>query len=352
MRLRVAAIVALLAAIGCSSRAVAPVPLGPVATIAGRSSAAALLHAAVGFSVDTPARAAQAASDGITTTILYGGSPSFDSPLEVALRSHGIGVIDGGISSILFYWECHRTHTLAPPPSSYAQNDYCITDEDPKISSEAIALAHVSQLLERDAKRPYVVGYWVLDDWPSWDYGSGRNMLRKIHASILQKSSGRPAICGFGAGFGKGTTYYWDPGTAANYSNAGCDIVGWYNYTPFGKRKPSNGVHYNWAMHGLLPAMARTLGKYGWRLSRTPLMGIGQAWGGRYGAGHYQPGITADEMQTQAAAFCAFGASIISWYAWDDSQDVAQTQTPNNSRAVADGIKAGLGACKADWSSK
>lgn len=314
-----------------------------------RAASNPLLHAAVGFSVDTPARAATAAAQGITSTILYSGSPSRGSALEQALQSHGISVIDGGVSSIVFYWECHRTHTVAPPPSSYSRNYYCATDENPKISSDAAALARVSRLLDRDAKRPYVVGYWVLDDWASWDAGSGRELLRNIHALIVRKTPGRPAICGFGAGFGKGTIYYWDPLTAANYSNAGCDVVGWYNYTPFGKHKPSSGTHYNWSMRGLLPAMARTLGKYGWQMSRTPLMGIGQAWGGSYNGNHYQPGITANEIKTQAAAFCAFGASSISWYAWDDSGDNGQTLTPNNSAAVAQGIRDGLASCRAAW---
>jgi len=352
MNLRTAAIaVTLSLAAGCSPANVVPTPFArPAAT--RRTASMSLLHAAVGFSVDTPARAATAAGEGITSTILYGGSPDPGSALERALQSHGITVVDAGISSILFYWECHRTHTVVPPPSSYSYNPYCRTDESPKIATEAVALAHVSHLLDRDAKRSYVAGYWVLDDWVWWDYGSGRRLLEKIHKLIAQKTPGRPAICGFGAGFGKGTKYYWDPGTAKNYSNGGCDIVGWYNYTPFGRRKPSSGANYNWSMHGLLPAMARTLRKYGWRMPRTPLMGIGQAWGGRYGTRHYQPGITAAEIQTQAAAFCAFGADIISWYAWDDSGYARGTQTPNNSQAVASGIAAGLNACKTGWASR
>ncbi len=349
MNARCAALLASIVVTSCARTVDSPLPGAPAPPSAHRSASSALLHAAVGFSVDTPARAATAASEGITSTILYGGAPNPASALEQALQSHDISVIDGGVSSIVFYWECHRTHTVAPPPSSYSRNYYCLTDENPHISSDAVALAHLSRLLDRDAKRPYVAGYWVLDDWPWWDYGSGRDLLRKIHALIARKTPGRPAICGFGAGFGKGTTYYWDPGTAANYSNAGCDVVGWYNYTPFGKRKPSSGVNYNWSMHGLLPAMSRSLAKYGWNISRTPLMGIGQAWGGRYDGNHYQPGITADEMQSQAAAFCAYGASVISWYAWDDSGDNAQTLTPNNSPAVTAGIKAGLSVCKADW---
>ena len=40
---------------------------------------------------------------------------------------------------VLFYWECHRTHTVKPPPKNY-RNWYCATDEDPKIDSDAVVL--------------------------------------------------------------------------------------------------------------------------------------------------------------------------------------------------------------------
>jgi hypothetical protein len=310
---------------------------------------AQVLHAAVGFSVDTPDRANKAASEGITATILYGAQPSPTSPLVKALEADNIAVIDGSISSLLFYWECHRTHTVKPPPASYAYNYYCQTDEDPSISSEAVVLRGAAKQLARDAQRPYVIGYWVLDDWASWDYGSGQQLLQKLRTLIARYTPGRPAICGFGAEIGVGTKYAWDPGTAKNYSNAGCDMVAWYNYSPFGRTKPSWGTKLNWSMTGLLPAMANSLAKYGWQIANTPLMGIGQAWGGKYGKNDYQPGLTAAEMQTQASAFCNFGATTISWYAWHDSQDVPQTQTPNNSPAIAAGIVAGIKACHTAW---
>ncbi|MBV8283218.1 MAG: hypothetical protein JO241_03525 [Candidatus Eremiobacteraeota bacterium] len=316
-----------------------------------RADVASLLHGAVGFSVDTPARAATAAGEGVTSTILYGGPPTPNSSLEKALAQQHISVIDGFISGVMFYWECHRTHTVAPPPKSYGKNTYCRTDENPRISSDAAALRVIGAQLDRDAKHDYIVGYWVLDDWAWWDSGSGRDLLQKVHALIVQKTPGRPAICGFGAGIGRGTHYFWDTGTGRNYSNGGCDMVGWYNYSNFGITHPESGNDLNWAMVGLLPAMAQTLGKYGWQMSQTPLMGIGQAWGGRYESRYYQPGLSTAQMQTQAAAFCKFGATTIAWYAWDDSGYVTQTQTPNNSPAIAQGIKDGLAACRGTWGS-
>ena len=308
-------------------------------------------HAIIGFSVDTPKRAETAARQGINTTILYGGSPAPGSALEKALEAHGISVIDAGISGILFYWECHRTHTVKPPPSSYRYNPYCRTDENPRIDSQNVVLRDVAQLLARDANRPYVVGHWVLDDWAWWDPGSGRRLLQKIHAEIEATTPGLPAICGFGAGVAKPGRVNWDPGTGANYSNGGCDIVGWYNYSPFGRKRPSNGKSLDWRMTALLPAMRRTLEKQGWNIAQTPLYGIGQAWGGSYDKKYYQPGLTRGEMLRQAKAFCDFGATYIGWYAWDDSGDNPRTETPNNSSIITAGIAAGITACKAVWGS-
>ncbi|MBV9718288.1 MAG: hypothetical protein JOZ77_03155 [Candidatus Eremiobacteraeota bacterium] len=306
-------------------------------------------HAVIGFSVDTPKRAATAAAQGITSTILYGGSPAPGSDLERALSAHNISVVDAAISGILFYWECHRTHTIKPPPKSYGYNPYCRTDEDPKIDSPSVVLRDVAAILKRDATRPYVVAHWVLDDWAWWDNGSGRELLQRVHAEITKETPGRPAICGFGAAVLRPGKVGWDPGTGANYSNGGCDIVGWYNYSPFGRTHPSNGKQLDWSMKDLLPAMARTLEKRGWNIAATPLYGIGQAWGGSYEGKYYQPGLTRGEMLEQAKAFCDFGAAYIGWYAWDDSGYEGRTETPNNSATITAGIAAGLKACRSAW---
>jgi hypothetical protein len=331
---------------GCAEMhsAMPPAPSGDVATALGLAP-----YAIIGFSVDTPARAATAAREGVTATILYDGSPLPESALERALKAHGIAVVDAAISGVLFYWECHRTHTIKPPPASYAYNDYCRTDEDPRVKSEAVVLRDVGRILEHDAQRPYVVGYWVLDDWPGWDPGSAHGLLQKIHALIVRETPNRPAICGFGAGVGKPGRADWDPGTAANYSNGGCDVVGWYNYSPFGRHHPSNGKGLDWTMKALLPAMQRSLAKYGWEIAQTPLYGIGQAWSGSYEHRYYQPGLTREEMLQQARAFCHFGATYIGWYAWDDSGYDKRTQTPNDSPTIARGIGAGIDACHEVW---
>jgi hypothetical protein len=314
----------------------------PTAAASALKASGTKTHFVAGFEVGTPAQAAIAAGEGVTTSIEYGEVPA-GSALAKALVANGISVIDGSVSADMYYWECHRTRTVAPPPSSYTN---CSKSDGGQITSTAALLRDVKALLARDARRPYVVGYWVLDDWPSWDAGSGRAVLQQIHALIANATPGYPAICGFGAGLGKGLHFSWDPSTAKNYSNGGCDMVGWYNYAPIAVyTHPNNGSEFDWTMKGLLPAMQRSLAQFGWRIARTPLMGIGQGWSGPYDKHYYQPGLSREEMLEQASAFCAFGATSIAWYSWDDSGFMPTTHTPNNSSAIASGIKAGIKAC-------
>jgi hypothetical protein len=323
------------------------VPLGAQAPAA--HSAHGLTHAIVGFLVDTPQRAALAASQGIDATILYGNSPPPNSALAKALQAHGIVEIDGEVSSELQYWECHRTHTVAPPPGG--RNDYCHDDYKPRIDSERVVLHDVSIELDKDATRSYVRAFWVLDDWPYWDYGSARGLLQKIHALIAAKAPHEPAICGFGAELARPGKINWERGLADNYSNGGCDMVGWYVYAPFGRLKPSNGQDLDWSMQSLLPAMRDSLARHGWSLDRAPLLGIGPAWAGRYGERYYQPGLSRKQMETQASAFCTFGATSISWWAWDDGAYKPKTKTPETSKTIAAGIAGGIQACKNVWNS-
>jgi hypothetical protein len=324
-----------------------PAPPNAVPIAQRHMTAANATHYVAGFEIATPAEAANAAGDGVTTAIEYGEVPE-GGALAKALVKNGISVIDGSVSSDLHYWECHRTRTIAPPPSGYAN---CRKADGRIVTSTAELLRDVRALVARDARRPYVAGYWVLDDWPSWDAGSARGILPKIRALIADAAPSSPAICGFGAAIERGHQFGWDAGTAKNYSNAGCDMVAWYNYGPIGEYvRPSNGDDLNWSMAGLLPAMQQSLEKYGWQIARTPLVGIGQAWSGPYDGPYYQPGLSRKQMLEQAKAFCVFGATSIAWYGWADSGFMPSTHTPNNSTAIASGIRAGKSACKRIWS--
>jgi hypothetical protein len=319
---------------------------GLVLILSGTGFAAAPSHLIVGFSLETSEDVVNAAALGVTTTIRYDAPPDVTSPLGQALSANHITVIDARFSDELFYWECHRTHTVAPP--TQGRNRYCPRDEHPQVDSEQVVLADIDGFLAEDAANPLVVGYWVLDDWAHWDDGSAHQLLQDVHAHIAQATPGYPAVCGFGTSVLPAGMNGWDPGLALNYSNAGCDMVGWYLYADSVHNRHDDGSGLDWSMSSVLPAMAQSLAQQGWVLSATPLLGIGQAWSGRI-AGGYRPGLNSAEMVTQAQAFCAAGATSIAWYAWHDSEFRHRTNTPSNAPAIDAGITGGISACEQLW---
>ncbi len=326
--------------------------LGSLAMASPSSAAGTAAHLApsthfvVGFNATTATEVSNAASVGVSTDMLYAGPPTAQSKLGEALAQAHMGVIDGRISTELYFWECHRTHSVAPAPSR-ARNSYCAHDAEPGYST-SVLLGAVDATLTSDAASPFVTALWVLDDWPAWDGGSARLVLQDIHQEITATTPDLPAICGFGATVTAPGTDGWDPSTALNYSNAGCDLVGFYNYAAT-TRRPSSGTGLDWSMQSLLPAMESSLDSLGWDEASTPVLGIGQAWSGRFAA-HYQPGLSSSQVLTQATAFCSAGATSIAWYAWSDSGFHRATQTPVNSAVMAAGIEEGIASCRHKWS--
>ncbi len=323
------------------------VSLAGVASVASTSPAfGAATHYVVGFNATTAAAVGNAAQLGITTDMLYGGPPSPRSKLARALTQAHMSVIDGRISTELYFWECHRTHTVAPPPAGQ-RNDYCSRDSDSG-DTTPVLLAAVDSILRSDEANSLTSGLWVLDDWPSWDGGSARVVLQQIHEEIDTVTPRLPAICGFGATISIPDTTEWDPSTAQNYSNEGCDMVGFYTYAD-PQRVPSNGANLDWSMRSLLPAMESSLAGLGWNSVSTPLLGIGQAWSGRF-ARAYEPGLSSAQVLSEASAFCHAGATSVGWYGWSDSGFRRATLTPTKSPAIATGIQEGIAACRSDWS--
>jgi hypothetical protein len=322
-------------------------PLAGVASLAFTSPAfGTATHYVVGFNATTSAAVSNAAHIGITTDMLYGGPPSLRSKLGRALTQAHMSVIDGRVSTELYFWECHRTHTVAPPPAGQ-RNDYCSRDSEPG-DTTPVLLAAVDNILRSDGANPLTTGLWVLDDWPSWDGGSARTVLQQIHEEINNLTPGFPAICGFGATITTPDTTGWDPSTAQNYSNEGCEIVGFYNYADT-QRVPSNGANLDWSMRSLLPAMESSLAGLGWNIVSTPLLGIGQAWSGRF-ARAYEPGLSSAQVLSEASAFCNAGATSVGWYGWSDRGFRRATLTPAKSPDIATGIQDGIAACRGAWS--
>ncbi len=308
-------------------------------------------HILGGFSADTPDRAAKAAADGIQVVVKYGQPPAEGSVLGQKLLSLHMKVIDGYISSYLYYYECHRTAELRP--SLLGPGQYCQEDLYPSLTDANVLLAAIAAHLKQVKDNPLIIGYWVLDDWVQWDAGSARSVLSKIHQLIQQYTPGRPAICGFGGGYiGLGTTYIWGDWLADNFSLQGCDRVGLYMYAPSlpDTTAVSSPDAYNWSMAGLLPAIFNSLKKRGWDITKEPLIGIAQTFGGPIAhTNDYWVTPTARDIETQSRSFCDHGASGLVFYAWNDSGFGPATQTPMDSTEIEAGIRNGIAACKQYW---
>ena len=303
-----------------------------------------------GFSIDTPNRAASAAAEGVQIAFEYGEPPSVSSALGQKFQSLHMRVVDGYIASFLYYYECHRTALLRP--SLLGSGQYCQNDPYPYLNNESALLATIAAHLKQVKNNPLIIGYWVLDDWVQWDAGSARPILMKIHQLIQQYTPERPAICGFGGGIGLHQKYGWEDWIADNFSPQACDAVGIYIYTStLPDTTPTTSPDaYNWSMSGVLPAMFLSLQKRGWSITKEPLIGIGQAFGGPIAqTSDYWVTPSAKDIELQSLSFCQHGASGLAFYAWYNSGYGPETQTPMTSSQIVLGIRDGIAACKQYW---
>src|SRR5205085_11843591 len=98
----------------------------PTIPLPSASPSLVLTHLFGGFSINRPDRVMQAASEGINFTIDYGDPPSSTSAIGGQLLLSHMKVIDGFISSNLFYYECHKSKSIpnpSPAIASYCQSD-------------------------------------------------------------------------------------------------------------------------------------------------------------------------------------------------------------------------------------
>src|SRR6266487_207397 len=307
-------------------------------------------HILGGFMTDTAEKAAKAATDGVQVVFEYGQPPSEKDELGQKLKSLHMKVIDGYIWSLLYYYECHRTKELKP--SLLGSEQYCQADPYPYLANANVLLATIAAHLKQVKNNQLIIGYWVLDDWVQWDAGSARQLLIKIRDLIQQYTPGRPAICGFGGSIGIHQEYGWEDWIANNFSSQGCDEVGFYIYTSsLPNTVPTSSADaYNWSMSGVLSAMFASLQRRGWDITKEPLIGIGQAFGGPIAnTDRYWVTPTARDIETQSRSFCEHGATGLAFYAWDNSGFGSTTQTPMSSPEIDAGIQRGIAACKAYW---
>jgi hypothetical protein len=291
-------------------------------------------HILGGFSIDTPQRVTDAAADGLQIDLLYGFPPLETDSLGQVLKANHMKVIDGALNTFLYYYECHKLKT-------------CSATIFPELTSLHALLTDVSNHLQQEKNNSLIVGYWVLDDWPPNDLGSAKDILVQENALIHHHTPGRISICGFGSGGiypAPSYNYSWLDGTAANFSPQGCDIVGLYIYGASHTRGT-----YDWTMSKILPAMFTSLKKRGWDITKEPLIGIPQAFGGTIG-GEPWPVSTAQSIEIQSKSFCQNGATGIIYYAWDNAGLDNTSQLPWNNTQITRGIRNGIAACKQYWS--
>ena len=307
-------------------------------------------HIVGGFSIDTPEGAVKASKDGVEVAFEYVQPPTQNDELGQKLQSLHTKVIDGFISSYLYYYECHRTEELKP--ALVGPGQYCQADAHPELTDENVLLATIATHLKQVKNNPLIIGYWGLDDWVQWDAGNARPLLIKIHELVQRYTPHRPMICGFGGSIAQGTGYGWEDWIAANFSPQGCDWVGLYIYTStLSDTIPHLSSNaYNWSMARLLPAIFSSLKERGWDITKEPLLGIGQAFGGPIkNTNRYWVTPTAKDIETQSRSFCENGATGLAFYAWDDSAFGPMTQTPMNSPGIQMGIHNGISTCKVYW---
>ena len=308
-------------------------------------------HILGGFSIDTSERATKAASDGVQVVFKYDNPPSESDSLGKKLQSLHMRVIDGYISSYLYFYECHRTKELMP--TLLGQGQYCPDDPYPYLTDANVLLETIATHLKQVKTNPLIKGYWILDDWVQWDAGSARPILIKIHELIQKYTPGRLAICGFGGNIGRNKDHGWHDWVAKNFSPQACDKVGFYLYAPSlpDTAQTQSPDAYDWSMSAVLPAMFTSLQRRGWNITKEPLIGIAQAFGGPIAhSDSYWVTPTAKDIETQSRSFCKHGATGLTFYAWDDSGFGPTTHTPLNSPEIEKGIRDGTAACKQYWS--
>ena len=299
-------------------------------------------HLSGGFGINTPEQVAKAASDGIQVAFLYNYSASPGSSLEQALKLHHMSVVDAFISSQLYHYQryylCATRHLSCS--ASYAK--------ETENALYASIRTHLQKVLKDNS---LAKGYWVLDDQIDVSlYGSLKYILQNIHKLIQQYTPGLPAICGFGTQINFGHVLAWRPRIALDFSPQGCDMVGLYVYASSSAKNPAPAAtSYDWSMSKLLPAIFSSLQQQGWNITKTPLIGIGHAWGLHTGEGEYTA-LTPQSMVAQSISFCQHGAIGLGFYGWADSSFGATTQTPMNSPAIETGIRNSIAACRQYWS--
>ena len=254
--------------------------------------------------------------------------PQFISKLEAADPHSPARYIDNLI--YLIYDNVPRAQPVSSPKSCvHTSTRGCV------ITAADIVKIHaaISAELRKAARDPRIVGFYIQDD----DIGNTRKLNQDIHSWIAKAGLHKPSICGFNGrldvpsspawmskipyfaaditGYGKN----YPPGSIANYSPRGCDMVALYPFDPNGTGKrvqTALAAATDWKMNRRVWPCGRSkctmlnfykyaLRQQGWTPA-TPLIGVPQAFGVSLGRlGYYWIPPTSKQLADETAAFCA-----------------------------------------------
>lgn len=297
----------------------------------------------VGASDDpTPAMAAEvrdAADLGLNLAVSwYQGRQSL---VTDAFRAGGVRYLDNNLWTRVVAL-CDGTQRDTEQP--------CAQDPGALLELEQAVRSHLARVRDDDLQ----VGFWVLDDYPG-DVSAALDLVyRLVQEENRLSRLPRFTVCGIEGLLdtfedGHLTTHPRELERAVrNFSPTACDAVALYAY---GMPVSGDPVDVDWSMEQLLPRAMELLRARGWDPSRQPFLGVVQAFG-TVEAPPEQSFVLprAQDVATQAEAYCRAGATGILHFAWNDlgtGPKVQLAQSPDLRAGVADGVQ----RCQAAWSS-
>lgn len=276
--------------------------------------------------------------------LIVGPSQTSQPEYQQALRATGMRVIDNTPVQLIYKAMC---------PSGTPR---CSRPSEAKLAELRRALAnYVRSRRGLNA----IAGYYMLDDYrPNINF-----VLASVYRAMRDADPATPLVCAFAVPVMPANA---DAASVAsvvsvvrrnlqNYSPKWCDAVMLFSYAP-PSATPQRRGPYDWRMTKTLPAALSILRSEGWQQSRSPLIGVPQAfefWPRLPGRGtsnplQYREGPTAAELTTQVAAFCKAGATAIVAYTWRAA--IQRTVFAlYNSAAFRLGLLAGAQQCHRDY---
>lgn len=278
----------------------------------------------------------------INLRLVVGRFDATDSPLMAAIDKAGVALVDREPQRMLYAAMCPSGPTSCAPlaPAAFEELRREIRD-------------HVAQAW-RD---PQVAAFYLVDDY----WISMRQELSQIAADIRRIAPEAPLMCALNTELVTSTRNGGQFSSRAidsslqNFSRAWCTAVLVYAYSP-SSAVPISGM-VDWSMQATMPPTLAAMRSAGWDPKRIPLIGTPQAFNvaPRTGtrargpmAPQYRSITTSETLRVQTTAFCAYGASSIIGYAWDDGSQ-GTVQMLATAPALRAGFNAGIDNCRHMW---